>query len=70
MQRAEKRLHTPLISTAELSGRLPAPDWLVADCRFELGKPDAGRDAWRDGHVAGAIYVDLERDLSVPATPA
>ena len=70
MQRAEKRLRTPLISTVELAGRLSAPDWLIADCRFELGKPDAGRDAWRAGHIPGAIYVDLERDLSVPVTSA
>ena len=70
MQRAEKRLRTPLISTAELAGHLSAADWFVADCRFELGKPDAGRDAWRAGHIPGAVYVDLERDLSVPVTPA
>ena len=70
MQRAEKRLRTPLISTVELAGCLSAPDWLVADCRFELGKPGAGRDAWRAGHIPGAIYVDLEHDLSVPVTSA
>jgi thiosulfate/3-mercaptopyruvate sulfurtransferase len=70
MQRAEKRLRTPLISTAELAGHLSDTDWFVADCRFELGKPEAGRDAWRAGHIPGAAYVDLERDLSVPVTPA
>ena len=70
MQRAEKRLRTPLISTTELAGRLSAPDWLVADCRFELGKPDAGRAAWRAGHIPGAVQVVLERDVSVPVTPA
>ncbi len=70
MQRAEKRLRTPLISTVELAGCLSAPDWLVADCRFELGKPGAGRDAWHAGHIPGAIYVDLEHDLSVPVTSA
>jgi thiosulfate/3-mercaptopyruvate sulfurtransferase len=70
MQRAEKRLRTPLISTAELAGHLSDADWFVADCRFELGKPGAGRDAWRTGHIPGAVHVDLERDLSVPVTPA
>ena len=69
MQRAEKRLRTPLISTAELAEHLSDPDWLVADCRFELGKPHAGREAWRTGHIPGAVHVDLERDLSVPVTP-
>jgi len=69
MQRAEERLRTPLVSTSELAERLSDTDWLVADCRFELGKPGAGREAWRAGHIPGAVHVDLERDLSLPATP-
>lgn len=79
MQRAAKGLqlpqgdgpmHTPLISTGALAARLSDPDWLVVDCRFELGDPAAGRRAWRAGHVPGAIYADLERDLSAPVTAA
>ena len=69
MRRAEKRLRTPLISTAELAPHLSAPDWFVADCRFDLGKPEAGALAWRAGHIPGAVHVDLERDLSAPVTP-
>jgi thiosulfate/3-mercaptopyruvate sulfurtransferase len=61
---------TGLIAPAELAGSLADPAWLVADCRFELGKPDAGREAWRAGHVPGAVYVDLERDLSAPVSVA
>lgn len=60
---------TPLISTAALASRLADPDWLVADCRFDLADPAAGAAAWRAGHVPGAIHVDLERDLSVAVTP-
>jgi thiosulfate/3-mercaptopyruvate sulfurtransferase len=60
--------HTTLITTAQLAGNLSDPAWLVADCRFELGKPDAGREAWRAGHIPGAIHIDLERDLSAPVT--
>ncbi len=70
MRRVEKRLRTPLISTEELAGRLSDPDLFVADCRFELGAPDAGRAAWSVGHIPGAVHVDLERDLSAPVTPA
>jgi len=69
MQEAEKRLRTPLITTSELADGLSGPAWLVADCRFELGKPEAGVAAWRAGHIPGAVHVDLERDLSVPVTP-
>ncbi len=68
MHPAEKRLRTPLISTAELAPRLSHPDWLVADCRFELGMPEAGAAAWRAGHIPGAIHVDLEHDLAAPVT--
>jgi thiosulfate/3-mercaptopyruvate sulfurtransferase len=68
MRRAEKRLRTPLISTRELAAALPEAGWFVADCRFELGQPDAGRAAWRAGHIPGAVHVDLERDLSAPVT--
>ncbi len=41
-------------------------DVVIVDCRFELGKPDAGRLAYQQGHVPGAVYLDLERDLSGP----
>jgi len=61
-------LRTTLISAGELAEHLSDPDWLVADCRFELGKPDAGLSAWREGHIPGAVHVDLERDLSAPVT--
>jgi len=61
-------LRTTLISAGELAEHLSDPDWLMADCRFELGKPDAGLSAWREGHIPGAVHVDLERDLSAPVT--
>ena len=60
---------SPLISTAALAERLADPDWLVADCRFDLADPTAGVSAWRAGHIPGAAHVDLERDLSVAVTP-
>lgn len=62
--------HTTLITPADLAAKLSDPDWLVADCRFELGQPEAGRAAWRAGHIPGAIHADLERDLSAPVTAA
>ena len=70
MQLAEKRLRTPLISTSELAAGLSEPGWRVADCRFELGQPQAGVAAFRAAHIPGAVHADLERDLSVPVTPA
>lgn len=36
------------------------------DCRWELGKPDRGRELYLEGHVPGASFLDVERDLSAP----
>lgn len=45
---------------------LHEPNAVIADCRFVLGQPDAGRQAYRKGHLPGAVYFDLEKDLSGP----
>ena len=39
------------------------------DCRWDLADPDAGRRAYRAGHVPGAVFLDVERDLSAPPGP-
>jgi thiosulfate/3-mercaptopyruvate sulfurtransferase len=36
------------------------------DCRWELGKPDKGRELYVAGHIPGAVFLDVERDLSAP----
>ncbi len=56
----------PWISPADLRSRLDDPHLRVVDVRFELARPDAGRRAYVEGHVPGAIYLDLEHDLSGP----
>ncbi len=40
----------------------------VLDCRFDLGDPGAGRRAYAEAHIPGAVYVDLDKDLSAPVT--
>jgi thiosulfate/3-mercaptopyruvate sulfurtransferase len=42
------------------------PDHVVVDCRFQLGDPDAGERAYLAGHVPGAAFLNLDRDLSAP----
>jgi thiosulfate/3-mercaptopyruvate sulfurtransferase len=34
------------------------------DCRWSLDDPDFGRRAYLAGHVPGAVFLDVERDLS------
>ncbi len=45
-----------------------AADLAIVDCRFDLLKPDAGRQSYEAGHIPGARYADLNRDLSAPVT--
>jgi thiosulfate/3-mercaptopyruvate sulfurtransferase len=36
------------------------------DCRWELGNPGAGRELYLAGHIPGASFLDVERELSAP----
>jgi thiosulfate/3-mercaptopyruvate sulfurtransferase len=64
----------PLIDAAALAAllgtRVAGREIVVLDCRFDLSAPDAGREAHRRGHIATARYLDLNRDLSAPVSPA
>jgi thiosulfate/3-mercaptopyruvate sulfurtransferase len=57
---------TPWISPEALQVRLGAPDLRVVDVRSSLADHAAGRRAYRAGHLPGAIFLDLETDLSAP----
>lgn len=54
----------PLISIDELATLIDHGDALVVDCRKELSSPDSGRLAWSAAHIPGAVYADLDSDLS------
>jgi thiosulfate/3-mercaptopyruvate sulfurtransferase len=34
------------------------------DCRWELGKPNRGRELYLEGHIPGASFLDVDEDLS------
>lgn len=55
-----------IVSMKWLLARLYEPDLVIADCRFQLGNPDAGRQAYEESYIPGAVYFDLEKDLSGP----
>lgn len=57
---------SPLKSAHWLIEHLNEPALRVLDCRYALTDPLLGRIAYLDGHVPGAIYADLETDLSGP----
>lgn len=55
-----------LITPAELEPHLNNPQWVIVDCRFNLAQTNAGRHAYQQGHIPGAIYAHLDEDLSGP----
>jgi thiosulfate/3-mercaptopyruvate sulfurtransferase len=54
----------PLVSAAWLRERLGDPGLVVVDCRYRLGEPGAGAELWREGHIPGAVFMDVDRDLA------
>jgi thiosulfate/3-mercaptopyruvate sulfurtransferase len=55
--------HTTLISAADALALTGA---VFLDCRFDLADPSAGERAYAAGHVPGAFYLHLDRDLCGP----
>ena len=53
---------TSLISVASLRENLDRT--VLVDCRFSLADIDAGEASYREGHIPGAHYLHLERNLS------
>src|SRR5688500_8524019 len=60
---------SPLMSPEALAARLADPRLRIVDVRWYLGKPGAGRVAYEQGHLPGAIHLDLDRDLRAEAGP-
>ncbi|PPK84735.1 thiosulfate/3-mercaptopyruvate sulfurtransferase [Neolewinella xylanilytica] len=56
-------MNTPILSAEELDDLLPEKP-LLLDCRFDLFHPDRGYEQYLAGHIPGAYYVHLDRDLS------
>lgn len=55
-----------LITPQQLAERLGSPGLVILDCRFALEDVDYGQRSYAQGHIAGAHFADLERDLSGP----
>lgn len=72
----EHRRQGLLVSAAGLAAELAAQQaagdragLVIVDCRFNLSDPAAGRRAYLEGHLPGAIHADLDRDLAGPRGP-
>lgn len=64
-------MNSALIDTHDLLDHLGETGWVIVDCRFNLDETEAGRRAYREGHIPGAVYAHLDDDLSgAPVTDA
>ena len=55
---------TTLITPRQLAARLEDRDLAVIDCRFDLGRPEWGREAHAGARIPHALYAHLDHDLS------
>src|SRR5262245_2353972 len=60
--------YTTLIETANLAAILDDPAVAIVDCRFDLKDTGAGERAYGEGHIPGAVYAHVDRDLSAEKT--
>lgn len=57
--------YTTLISPEQLAAlQASGQPCMVFDCSFDLSKPSAGRQQFEQAHIPGAVYADLDQDLS------
>lgn len=66
-----------LIEPAELAalldcgaGACASRDLIIVDCRHDLARPEWGAEAYAAGHIPGAVFAHLDRDLSGPVRPS
>jgi thiosulfate/3-mercaptopyruvate sulfurtransferase len=55
-------MFTTLVSTAVLASHMDDP--VIVDCRSRLDDEGWGEREYRAAHIPGAVYADLNRDLS------
>ena len=55
-----------LVNCATLAEHLNDPTWRVFDCRHLLSDVMYGEKAYAEGHLPGAFFMHLDRDLSGP----
>ncbi|WP_337100495.1 sulfurtransferase [Paenibacillus sp. YIM B09110] len=53
-----------IVSLEWLQEKMGDTNLVIADCRFRLDDPTAGSKAYEESHIPGAVYMNLEKDLS------
>lgn len=61
-------MSSTLVSVDTLAAHVDDPAWRVFDCRHDLKNTGYGAQAYAKGHIPGALFLHLDRDLSGPMT--
>ena len=61
--------HCTLLSASALSPHIGDESWAVVDCRFSLGDKVSGLRSYLQAHISGAVYANLDEDLSNKPIP-
>ena len=57
-----------IVSVEQVAALAADPRLRIFDCRYDLTRPEAGREAYLRGHLPGAIHADLHNDLAASPT--
>nr|WP_283738490.1 sulfurtransferase [Alcaligenes faecalis] len=57
-----------MVSAEQVQANLDNSEWLILDVRHDLADHQAGRRAYEQGHIPGAVFLDHEVDLAAPKT--
>jgi thiosulfate/3-mercaptopyruvate sulfurtransferase len=68
-ENAMNSIYTTLITAQDAYSHLQDPNWRFLDCHFDLMDPQAGRRQYQAAHIPGALFVDMENELSASITP-
>lgn len=61
--------YTTLVDPETVIEHLDDSTWVLVDCRFSLADTGSGRRAYAERTVQGAVYADLDRNLSGRVVP-
>lgn len=53
-----------LVTAPQLAEMIAEDEVLVFDCRFDLFHPEQGLTSWLSAHIPGAVYANLDKNLS------
>jgi thiosulfate/3-mercaptopyruvate sulfurtransferase len=57
-----------VVGPDELAAHSGDPSWRIFDCRHDLRQTDYGEKAYAKGHIPGALFLHLDRDMSGQTT--